>query len=456
MSGAASEANLQTQWQNAVDILEKTRVFADGLAADSGELEVLENSVDGEFTPRALTEFAANYRADLSDLLSPSRVLEALEPIIREYGNIIATSTTNGEGFGGHYTDIGELHQAIYEHFIDTNLYVDSRSITFSNTGPTTTGTGNGTLRRLTVDENNEPLESCHVEKKRFLCRQDQNSGVDEWAEVFEYAGENGSPDNLSRFVFGSGERVSGFTRARHAGTGAGGSLLRNSSFSTYSATATPKYAGWTQTLTGGAVAGDIGTDQTADNTYRGSPGTAAADDRAVSLTAPGGTSDSIKLSQPLADMRVSQLDPNTPYFLRVMYKPVSSDGTLYLRLGDESTSVAVSGSTWQELVMPIGQNSWFNNFNEDGFDVEIEWTGGLTGSLLLDDVIFAPFEQIDGTFYLITNSNASPTPFEVNDQIDVADDGGNPATSGKINYYLFLAGLRALPSSGTTTFSDP
>jgi hypothetical protein len=308
-------------------------------------------------------------------------------------------------------------------------------------------------MSRLTVDENDYDLEACTIETKKFICVSDQNTGTEEQAELFQCMGQQPSLDSLllheeaSENVqrFGSGESSSVQIRSHHAGSGAGGSLLTNSSFSDYASGGDPKFTGWTED------SGESNIEQDTTNYYRSHPG-ASTDG---SLKASG----DFKISQPVEDMQVRRLDPNTPYFLRLMYnrQTGSGDGTLAISLGSQSTNVTLDAQTgWNELLLPVGQNSWFKNFNEDPLDVEIQLSSWSEGYVLIDDVILAPFDFIDGTYWFLRGNNTSHTPWLVDDFMSYTDTGGAP-TTGKIQWWNWISGLGYLPhTTGTPTFTDP
>lgn len=436
MSGTPTEAEVIAQWKAAVDLLENTRNYADGTVAPAaGLLDVLEQSLEGNYTPDALAGAGRRFRAGLSSLVSPARVQEFLTPLLFEYGGVI----------GSGYRDTSRLMRALYEYMADGSVRVESRAITYDTSATAGAGNvGNGTMTRLTEDENGFNLEACHVETKLWRCRADQNSGTLEHAESWEHLGEDPSRDSLLRASYGSGVNARAFIRSRHAGAGAGGSLLRNSSFSTYDASGTPKFVGWTET----SGSANIGQDTT--NFYRSHPG--ASVDGSLQL------SGDALIKQTLASMRVSRLDPDRPYFFRVMVNPTvgsASGGSLVIRMGSQSTTLAVASMSvgWQEVIIAADQNTWFRNFNEDPFDVEIEWTGSSSGSLLVDDAIFTPYDLVDGTYWLLRGGT---TPWLLDDTLEFTDTGGAPST-GKIQWYLWMSGLGYLPSATpAVTFTDP
>ena len=445
-----TEAEVQTQWRNVVDILETMRNHADGTMAPAGGLfDTLQQSLEGQYTPDGLASATANMRALYAAMIAPSTVLGWLSPLLFEYGGILAAHATLG--FGSGYRNVGELFSAIYEWFVANSLTVQSRAITYDTTATAGgSNVGNGAVSRLTVDENAFNLEACTVEKKVLRCRQDQNTGTKEEAEEFECFGSQESQDSLLRAAFGSGEAARTFMTSHHAGSGRGGSLLTNSSFSTFDSTATPKFSAWTETAGGAQLAQDT------TNFYRSNPG--GGTDASLRINGGGGT---VTITQPLTAMRVRRLDPNTPYFLRVMVNPTvgtASGGTFTIRMGSQEVDLTVASMSagWQELLIPIGVANWPRVFNADPLTVEIEWTSSTSGFLLVDDVLFAPFDLWDGTWWFLRANAASPTPWLVDDTLLFTDTGGAPAT-GQIQWWLYVAGLGYLPSTtGTPTFADP
>jgi len=449
MSGTPTEAELQTQWRNVVDILETFRNHVDGtLAGSGGKWDTLLTSLEGEYTPQELANFVNGFRAGCSDLLTPARASQALTPVLFDYAIVIDADATGTQGFGTGKRTIAEMFRALYDWFVDKSYTVESRAITYDTATAGGSNVGSGTISRLTEDENGFDLEACTVEKKLFKCVADKNSGVNETAEVFECIGEAASFDSVLRASFGSGTGANTTIVAKNAGSGNGGSLLTNSSFSIYDAAATPKFTGWTESAGGANIA------QNTANVYRSHPG--ATTDASLAITGGSGT---VTLKQPLSAMRVRRLDPDAPYQLRVMFNRqagTASGGTLTIRCGSNSASVSIAAQTgWNELALAFDENLWFRSFNDDTLDVEIEWSSSTSGTLYIDDVIFAPLDLIDGTYWWCRDNASTPAAFLVDDIFEFTDTGGAPAT-GKIQWWLWVAGFGYLPSSGSPTFTDP
>ena len=440
MSGTPSEAEIQAQWRNSVALLEGVRSHADGTVAGAGgQLDTLGQSLEGEYTPTGLAGASSRFRAGLSALIQPSMAQEFLLPCLYEYARLMGSPYSNGQ----------DIMAKMRERFDENGLSVESRAITYDTSATAGAGNvGNGVVARLTVDEFGYNLEACTVEKKTFRCRADMNSGAKEFAEEFEVSGAAASFDSVLRYASGSGatKRIT----ASHAGSSNGGSLLQNSSFSSYNSTATPKFVGWTQ------VAGGASLTQDTTNFYRSHPG--ATVDGSLKITGGSGT---VTVSQSLEDMRQKNLSTAVPYFLRIMVNKTvgtASGGSVTLRMGSQSVTTAIAslGSGWVEMVVGTGIDAWFREFNEADFAIEIEWTSSTSGYLLVDDVIFTPWTLIDGTYWMVRHNVASPVSWLVNDTLEFTDTGGAPAT-GKIQYWLWVAGLGCLPSTtGTPTFTEP
>ena len=449
MSGAPTEAEIQAQWRAGIDIIETLRNHFDGtIAGAGGKLDTLTQILEGEYLPAEYTRLMGQVRAQASDMVSPAYASQVITPALFEYGKILAADATYGLGAG--YRAPGDIFASLYDWFHDKSLSVTSRGITFDTT-PTAGGSnvGNGTISRLTIDENAYNIESCTIEKKQFVCRADQNSGTEEHAETFEMIGEPSSFDSLLRGSFGSGDAARTVITSKHAGTGSGGSLLQNSSFSQYAAGSSPKFTGWTET------AGGNHTSQDTTNFYRSHPN--ATTNASLKMTGSHGT---LTVTQPLSAMRVRRLDPNTPYFLRIMVnKTIGSavGGSVTLTMGGVSKTVTISAlaSGWAEITIDLNEDCWFKSFNQDAFSVAISWTSSTSGYLLVDDVIFSPWDLIDGTYWCIRQNAASPTSWLQDDILTLTDTGGAPGT-GKIQYWLWVAGFDYLPTSGSPTFTDP
>lgn len=427
-----TRAEIEAQWANGVDAIEDMRAFADGTLV--GLYDTIEQALEGDYTPAGLSAWAGRHRAQGSAMIDAFSARTLLDPLIYEYGKLI----------GSPYRNTPEIFGDIYRDMHANSLAVNSRDITFASMAAAGGNTGNGSLRRLNVDENGYSMEGCHIELKTAICVQDGNSGALRHAERFDLYGTAAPKDGMARQTFGSGRRMTGLA-SKHAGSGPGGSRLQNSSFTIYNSggTVTTKFRGWTIANDAANVTSDT------TNTYRGHPGDGAVL-RAMQLSA------NEKISQKISATGF-RLNPNLPYQLRVMFNRQvgAADGTLTIRLGTVTKAVVLAAQTgWNELILDFDENIWPNNFYEDDLDIEIEWSGRTTGTLLLDDAWCGPLDFFDGGFWLLMGGS---TPWKIDDKLTGTDTGG-AAANAKIQYYVWLAGFGYLPSAtgGGETWSDP
>lgn len=453
---ALTEDQIQDQWRKAVDIIQQTFVHANGLVGASSEFETLTSALKGQFTPELLATWQAQFRSVLSDLVSQGRIYDALAPCILDYGKVLQAAGS----IGSNYETPEALMVSIYEHFAAGSERVESRAIVL-DVSQTLSGTGDGEVSRLILDEEGYQMEAVTVEKKTFRCRSDQNSGSKKHAEEFELIGETRSRDELEINDYGSGALTQLALRNRNAGGGAAGSLLQNSSFSSYTAAATNRFTGWEKVSGTEAI-------QSTSLSYATFPGSSTNESMLMGVSAASGTA---RYKQTLANMRPAQLNSNRPYFLRAMVNrddgpgAQGAGGSFVLHLGDESVSLALSSFSagWNEVFIPLDANCWFKNFAlgaaSNIFDVEVEWTGWASGDMLIDDLIFCELTPIDGTWWVARMNDPSPTPWVVDDELVFTDTQAD-AQAGKINYNLWRAGLGYLPhdtiGSGNITFADP
>lgn len=456
MSGTPTQTEIETQWANGINVLEHIRALADtDLAGNGGLWDTLLQSVKGEYTPVEMANFAARTRQGISNLIGPDLARQVITACLFEFGRLWNSQPgAVDEGFGAGYRTPQQLWRALYEWFIQQSQTVESRDITFGTPTAQTSAsnTGNGTVARLTVDENNQPMEACTVERKMIRCRQDSSTGVQAGAEVFELIGDASSFDNVLRSTLGSGSTANAVLYSRHAGSGNGGSLLNNGSFASFSSSSTPKFTGWTETANGGQLS------QSTSVTYRAAPG----QDTAYSL-AMDGTAGTVTITQPLTSMRRTRLNPDQPYFLRIMVNGSAgsaSGGTIEMTLGGAtavSTTIASLSAGWNEIILPIDQNCWFRNFNTDDLSLTISWDTPTSGSVYIADAIFCPLTFVDGTYWLIRQNNASPVNWRVDDLFTAEDTDADGPAGAKIQYWNYISGFGYLPSTtGVPTFTEP
>lgn len=438
MAGAPSKAEVHAMLQAAVGCLETARANGAGMVGTGNALDVLEQSVEGDFAVTGLVAAAQAQRGLLSAPCSGSMARQMLTPIAREYGRLAGSRHWNGQ--------LGPLLADVWQYWNDESDTVETRSFSFATPSANGSNTGDGTLQRLGVDAYNFAIENAHAELKTARCVVDQNNGGRRHEETFRIFGVDAGLDSLD--VSGSG--ASAQLPARHSGTNRRtGSMLANSSFQTYSATATPKFSSWTETSGGSNLTQDT------TNYYRAFPGDSAEGAHALKI------SGNAVISQKIS-VRSTALVRSTPYYFGIMYNRAVGSGsmTLRIRLGSQTVTVALSAQTgWNELKLPLDTNSWWQNFNEDELDLTIEVESYSSGYVLVDDAIFAPLTPFNGTWWFL---RGGATPFQAaNGTLELGDeftmtDTARTAPNSKIQYWWWRAFGSYLPHSDTPTVADP
>lgn len=425
-----TEAEVQAQIRNRIAILEELRKFAHSNSSGSLSNYIAREDTDvqaqeGDFAPESLSALF-RFRSLLNAAIVSPTAQDLITPLFRAYAKVVGTFPE---------TDINGILDRIYQYMIDNSLSVNSRGISF---GAVSAGSniGDGTVNRLRVDENNLDIEAIHFETKRLECVSDEHTGAVEHEEVFEVRGQDLERDTLQ--ITGSGIRKE--IRALSARN----SLIGNPSFSQFAGTiaAPTAITNWTVT----SSINNFQLDET--NTYRDFQGDSTP--RAVLFE----TNDT--LSQNF-NVRALQLDDDTPYYCQIAFNRAvgSCDGTLTLWMGAQSASVTLAAQTgWNILRIALGRANWPKNFTKmENPQIRIQLSGRTAGTLLVDDVIFAPFDRVDNT-YLAVVGGASP--FVLGDTFSYADSlSGSDAI---IQQWLWRAFNRYLPhnGAGAETWADP
>lgn len=374
--------------------------------------------------------FGYDHRSNASSLLGSNWLGAGLGPVWREFGRIAAAPEDS---------DFPTLVKRVYDYRADNAKLVTSRGITYTAMAAGGGNAGTGTVDRLTVDERGYNLESEFVELKTIECIQDAQNGVQKNGEVMEFRGSTASKDLI--ILSGSGQQRKRTAVAKHAGAGAGGSLLVNSSFEQYVTGATHPFTGWT--------ASDETKVAQNTNNYRGYPG---APDTLYSMKLTGDVSVTQALS--VANPPIFR---NTPYLLDLMFNRSigSGDGTLTITMGGVTANVAMAAQVgWTRLRIALTSSCWFRNWDAQAAAITFAMSGTSTGYVLIDDVIFAPFDLFDGTYWWV---RGGATPFLIRDVFTSTDTGG-AATTGIIRYWLWRWGIPIFPvgSGGAVTWADP
>ena len=446
-----TQAAIFSAWGNAVATLDRLRRFGKSggyPAGDSdnltGRINTLQTSYVGDFLDDEEDAIEA-LRAGVAQTLTPAAIAAVHRPWLKQYcKDVIGRSDLQSDG---------EMWNELYRYFQANNIYVQSRVITYGAPSGAGANSGNGQILRLTRDKYNFPIESGYIDSKRALCVADENSGTLRGQEVFEIKGQASARDELERS--GSG------LRGTIAGRIIGDSIVNNPGFRSFGGTAgsdaPTSLTSWTSTdLTGASLAynsTNYGIDQT--NYFRTFNGDATPGSLVMKVSS--------RISQKLRNARTTSLSADVPYMKAVIWNRAvnSASGTLNLRMGNITTTVAVSGQTgWTVTTVPSnipnGQSCWYRQFAQADLQFQIEWvqTGG-TG-LLISEVLVCPGTSFDGTWYwAIPASTATYAQHRVLDSFTWPD-----SASGSAKNQSFIArgfpGIYVPSSNGSSiTFSE-
>jgi len=406
-------------------VRDRAEVTATTLAT---QIDNTQQDVEGDYSAELLDAIEA-FRSRYASLMNEESVRALLTPPLLHIAKVRDWPDT----------DPSAILTRLYTYMVDNTLTVKGRNMTFGSVTAGGSNAGNGTVNRLTKDENNYNIEATTVEVKTLECIFDATSKTEKGEEEFEVRGENANKDGLQ--TEGSGTLA--VLRAMSARDTA--AILQNPSFTDYSGTTgTPTaITGWTP-IASSTVYTNLEIDTT--NYYRLVPGETTG--AALKIKAADGVSQALSV-------RGAKLSPSVPYYLQVAYnREVGSfSGTLRISLGATTKSVVLAAQTgWNILRLDLDQGLWLRRFNEQDLDIKVEVTAYTSGNLLVDDVILVPMQQVDGCWYSIVGGS---TPFLRRDSFAFADTGG---TSAIIQYWLWRGFGQYLPfkTDGTETWTDP
>jgi hypothetical protein len=428
-----TRAEIEGQIKQMAKIANEFRKFCGTHVAAGSSVNVGDNFVNMEdtFLQSLESNYGDLYSSALRDfrsalVLAMQRVPGMISPGIADYAKFIGYPELSTDAMIGR----------IYDYMMDNTLRVTSRQFTFGT--PTFSGAvGNGMIHRLNLDERSQTIEAQTADTKTAECTADEHSGAREHEEIFYFAGSAAERDIL-----------------KSSGSGRGGSIkalsandsfrfISNPSFSQYSGTSITSLSAITDWTASSSVT-NFEIDQT--NYYRDFSG----DSTPASLKFKAND----KIVQNF-NVKRAQFNPRAPHYLQIAWNRSigSGDGTLTLRRGSKSTSVVLAAqSGWQILKMPIDQDLWFRNWNQEDPKIEIELSSRTTGYVLVDDVTMGQMTNFDGAWYAVVGGS---TPFLRRDKATWTDTEVAFAVLQWVFWFFFNAYLPSTTGGGVT-WTDP
>lgn len=416
----------------AVNVLQKLELAAasnspnyDGLydtliAANLGDLQGLLES-----------NFKAHRNA-LSSMLSPEFCRAVLSGPLAEW----AVACGAPERIDVLAADFALTMDRLRDNFVANTRSLNAREGSYGAASAGGSNTGNGTISRLTVDEDGFALEGGHAEVKTFTCIQDQQN-VEKHFEVFRVDGGAAEPDFVKYLASGRVLGIRGLT------TRDSEAYLTNPAFNQYGGTTQPSagseqvftsttaLTGWTVTTAANAYI-SLGP---SDTNYRNLVG--ETNKYAVKFTGNNA------MSQQLNSFKRPSFDRRSPYFKAIaVYRGSSCDGTLTIRMGATTRAVSMSSLSagWNFVTLTMDKNLYHKNFTTNDAVVSYTLASWTTGYLYLSGVILSPMAFMDGSWWAMVGGS---TPFKSGDTFTVTDSYS--ATRGIMSYWIHHRTFHAL-----------
>ena len=396
---------------------------------------------EGVYTPDAIG-LAKTDMAVLASIMSRAALQARWRPFLRE---IVKIATGDSPRVG---VSDAILLEVTRKYMVDNSKSIKTRALTL-NAPTVTSATGNGTVRRLTVDKDGSTMEAVNVETLTFETESDQNSGAKEHAEVFRVTGLTPGQIGANNALQWVGSGINTTIASVHARTSR---ILRNSSFDTNSVSSSGDALASTTTITNWVVstAASWKAYSTSVYVYRGYPG-APTTKWGLECIASDDITQTI-----LTANKGAQFNSRVPYFVRIAWKRLTSaTGNLTIAVGSQSSVVTIGSGTngvWNHLFVALGTKNHFDNFNRAALAVVITVDTLATGTVVIDDLVLAPMSLIGGSWYVIDGGD---TAWLKGDKWTSTTTEG---TRGKNGYWLWRAfgGVGWLPPSGAPTEADP
>jgi hypothetical protein len=415
----ASKSELWTQLLNSVKIIDKFNAFC---VANTPNYLSLEETFVESFVGNHVNQTSAGLQGFRNTLSGLMKSTQPSSRIIIELAKI---------GYASINTSVSACLDDIYSGMIAATETVSSRAFTFGAVTAGGSNVGSGVVYRLTKDKENLDLEACHAAAgiTKIEITKDFASGRTKGNEEGEVYGSGvAKTDELEP---GTAPPNSVVLTSKTAADG----LIKNAGFESYSGAApTIDFSDWTLST---AANFDVETTTIA----RGSAAIEFVDNANILQYLDGVT-----------------IDVSKPIFVRVLFnRQAACDGTLTVRLGTQTESVALAAQTgWTALTLGVGTSikGWYDTYKEDysgnGIRFQISLASRTTGTLLIDEIIVAQPTAYDGKWYMLVSG---ATDFSKDDFWTFTDTVAN---TGRTQYWLSRLYGKYLPhTAGVATYAD-
>lgn len=446
-----SKAELWTQISNFIKIVDQYWQFA---ATNSPNYVGLEDtfvqSVEGNNVGDYL-QYLRGFRQELNSRYSSARqILSVLLIELAKFGYAI---NTNGK------TD-SEIYDELSDAMHDASETIKNRAYAYGSISAGGSNVGTATVLRNVKDRNDYNLEISVPGVQRIEVYQDKNQGAAQGSEVVKFFGQGNQRIDKIQYGTSTDEFKNNIILANSSS-----SLLLDGSFDTLESGAAltkNEQANWT-------LSDYTKFERDATTFFRFKSGQGAQlNGIGVSLVAKSNTDD-VWFAQYVGRAKFS-LNKKAPYFLvlRVMVDNASTDGTLTLRLGSQTTTLDVStlsANTWANVIIGTDKKGYFENFKENwisaanqdlGIRVRVDVASRtVAGKIYFDEIVLAQAVKFNGAWYLpIAGQNSGGNADALNGDYWTFTD--SVTNTGRNQYTIAeLLGVSLPHTSGTPTYAD-
>ena len=417
---------------NSFDLVD---LFANSSPDYVGQLETYRADATGEFGVGIASLYAED-RELLLPLIDEQRMQDKFDVCLAQFMQDIGVAAAS----------TAEQRKELVIYMEANSASVKERALTFGSTS--FSGTGNGTLYRLEVDENATEMQGWFADAYTVTCELDQRQLRRSHEEVFSFKGSGEHLDLLEP----GGQGDLGTLVALNPASPS--NLVKNGMFASATLSGSTITALGTWTITTGNTEADT------TNTYwsdvRGVP---AASLRSLKLT------DNDTISQDLIVDAGGTFPAHTPYLCAVVvYRESSCDGTLTFTVGGSSKAQAMSGlsnGAWNVVVIDVDEDVWHAAINQNTLTCSVALSSRTTGTCSIAGVGVWPMTRIGGGGDPWTGAGcqgqyfailAGSTAFVQGDNWTWTDTEG---TRGETQYWWARAGYGYLPHSATPSIAD-
>jgi len=366
----------------------------------------------------AIRQSAGSDRATIANLVSSAQVRSLMLPHLQEL--MEATDIDKPTG------TLAAMLDRLRDYMLANAVTLNSRDMTFGT--PAATGTGTGSMLRLTVDDQGFPLEGVTAEAKNWKCTRGSNIAN----VLLTCLDPESSADFITNPTFQSDQ-------------------------DTLPSAGSPVVVAATDSITGWTLSAAASFQLDSDIIYRGIVG---QDDKYSIEFLVSGT-----VTQVLEDEVSPDFDLNIPIYREIaVYRKNAATGTLNFRWGAALVTVSLAtlvDNAWNIVRVALDATAFFRGFDETAMDVQLEVTGLAVGTVHVHDLTAGPFTAVDGSWLVAIGAQ---TDFLVDDEFDYTDAEGG--TRGINSYWLnfraksseLLGRPFALPAvtAGAETWLDP